>query len=81
MRIAASLKINFDDETKASRIYAAILPEVRSTKPGVARVSMSLEGTSIRLEIGGSSLAAVRALLNSYIRWLSTSFEVMSLGG
>lgn len=80
MSTSASFRIHFDDEIKAARLYAALLPEVRDTKPGVAEVLMTLEGASLQLKIESCSLAAVRALLNSYIRWLSTSLEVMSLG-
>lgn len=80
MKTSSSLRIEFEEERRAATLYAALLPEVRASKPGFAEVSMVLEGSSLRLEVDGRSLAAVRALLNSYIRWLSTSLEVMDLG-
>ncbi len=79
--IASSLlKLDFQDEGRASALFAAIAPEVKHAKLGVAKVSITREGGSIMLKIDASSLAALRALLNSYIRWLSTSLEVIELG-
>ncbi|MBC7120681.1 MAG: hypothetical protein H5T33_03765 [Candidatus Methanosuratus sp.] len=80
MSVSSMLNIDLQDEGRARTLFAAILPEVQSTKPGVAKVLMTMEGGSIALKINASSLAALRALLNSYIRWFSTSLEIMELG-
>lgn len=74
------MRFDFEDEGRASALFASIIPEVKHTKPGVANVSIKKEGGFILLKIEASSVAALRALLNSYIRWLSTSLEVMELG-
>lgn len=80
MNVSSLLKFDFEDEGRASALFASIIPEVKHTKPGIAKVSIKKEGGSILLKIEASSVAALRALLNSYIRWLSTSLEVMELG-
>lgn len=80
MSASSLLKIDFEDEVRASTLFASIIPEVKHTKPGIAKVSIAKEGGSILLKIEASSVASLRALLNSYIRWLSTSLEVMELG-
>lgn len=80
MIATSQLKVDLDDEKKAETLYLALLPEAKTAKPGVAKVSIRREGTFLVLDIEASSVAALRALLNSYIRWLSTSLEVMELG-
>jgi len=80
MSASSLLTLDFEDEGKASTIFASIIPEVKHTKPGIAKVSIAREGRILVLEIEASSVAVLRALLNSYIRWMSTSLEVMELG-
>jgi tRNA threonylcarbamoyladenosine modification (KEOPS) complex Pcc1 subunit len=81
MTIKSSLRIELDDPDLAEKLYRAILPEVATTKSKVSKVSISREGGALTIEVEAATIAGVRALLNSYIRWITTSLEVVNLKG
>lgn len=79
--IHSVLKIHLGNPDLAEKLYKAILPEVSTTKSKVSKVSIYLEGGTLHMEIEAATVAGVRALLNSYIRWITTSLEVVNLEG
>jgi len=81
MTIKSNLKIELGDPDLAEKLYRAILPEVATTKSKVSKVSIRREGGALTIEIEAVTIAGVRALLNSYIRWITTSLEVVNLKG
>jgi tRNA threonylcarbamoyladenosine modification (KEOPS) complex Pcc1 subunit len=42
---------------------------------------MEIEGSSVVISIASSTIAATRALLNSYIRWISISLDIVCMKG
>ena len=81
MGIRSTLVIDFGDPSLAEKFYYILLPEVKTTKPKTAKATIALEGSSLAIKIEASTIASLRALLNSYIRWISTSLEVVNLKG
>lgn len=79
--IYSVLKIHLGNPDLARKIYKAIFPEVSTTKSKVFKVSIHLKGGALHIEIEAATVAGVRALLNSYIRWITTSLEVVNLDG
>jgi len=71
--------IDLADSEAAGRLCRALLPEVRSNKSKAASISLENEGSSIVISITSSTIAAGRALLNSYIRWISISLDIISM--
>ncbi len=79
--IHSVLKIHLGNPDIAEKLYKAILPEVSTAKSKVSKVFIYLEGGTLHMEIEAATDAGVRALLNSYIRWIITSLEVVNLEG
>jgi tRNA threonylcarbamoyladenosine modification (KEOPS) complex Pcc1 subunit len=79
--IYSDLKIHLNDPDLAKKLYKAILPEVSTTKSKASKVSIHLKDGTLHMEIEAATVAGVRALLNSYIRWITTSLEVVTLEG
>ena len=81
MAISSRLTIDMGDSEAASRLYIALLPEIKSNKPKAAAINMEIEGSSVVISIASSTIAATRALLNSYIRWISISLDIVCMKG
>ncbi|HDI10214.1 MAG TPA: hypothetical protein ENF65_00540 [Euryarchaeota archaeon] len=64
---------------KAKVIYKAILPEVKSTPYKRGRVSLKVVGESLVIDVQAEDTSALRATLNSYLRWVIVSLEVLEL--
>jgi len=80
-KISSVLLIDLDDEVVARSLHASLIPEVKTTKPRSASISVERHGSSLVFRIDALSIAPMRALLNSYIRWVDTSLEVAKLKG
>jgi len=59
---------------------SALSPEVGRQIPRT-RVSLKSEGDEIILSVEASDLGALRAALNSYLRWISISEEIGNMVG
>lgn len=81
MTVSSRLTIDVGDSEAASRLFRALLPEIQSNRSRAANISMEINGSNIVIFIVSSTIAATRALLNSYIRWISISLDVMSMKG
>jgi len=79
--IHSVIKIHLGDPDLAEKLYKVIFPEIATTKSKISKVSIRLEGGTLHMEIEAATVAGVRALLNSYIRWITTSLEVVNLEG
>jgi len=69
------ISFTFDDEKTVQIITQSLLPElpkdVLQTK-----VTLTIEDTTLILDIQGSQTSAVRAACNSYFRWIETAYKV-----
>lgn len=81
MSVRAILKVDFGDDRLAENIRKALIPEAKSTRSAKSVASIRAEGGSVILEIEATGIAPLRALLNSYIRWMFTSSEIVRLKG
>jgi len=81
MTIKSTLKIELGDPDLAEKLYRTILPEVETTKSKASKASICQDGGTLYIDIEAATIAGVRALLNSYIRWITTSLEVVNLKG
>lgn len=70
--------IDTKDPVIAENLYRILLPEVRTTKAKSSKIFIRNEGGALYLDIEASTIASLRALLNSYLRWIATSIELFS---
>lgn len=61
-------------------VMSALSPEVGREIPRT-RVHLTSEGDEIVLDVEASDLGALRAALNSYLRWISISEEIGNMVG
>ena len=69
----STLEIDVGDPELAKILHKALVPETLSVPSDRARVSLTLEGGTLIIEIEADDLTALRAAMNSYLAWISGS--------
>ncbi|HVO77967.1 MAG TPA: KEOPS complex subunit Pcc1 [Methanomassiliicoccales archaeon] len=64
----------------AATVYGALSPEAGREIPRT-KVRASMEAGKMVLRIDATDLSALRAALNSYLRWIMVAEEVDSMAG
>ncbi len=64
----------------APAVMGALFPEVGREIPR-SRVKLTRDGEDIVLDVEASDLGALRAALNSYLRWIEISEEISNMVG
>jgi len=77
--IHSKLTLEFESEDLAEALVRALAPEFTSEPH--PKASIRREGNMMVIEIEAPAIASLRALLNSYIRWVSTSLDIVKLKG
>ena len=63
-------EIAYDDEISADVAYKSVAPENDSS------IQMELNGNILVLKIFNDSITRIRAIFNSYMRWLISLYEL-----
>jgi tRNA threonylcarbamoyladenosine modification (KEOPS) complex Pcc1 subunit len=79
--IRSTLRINLEEYNLAEKLYRALLPEAETTKSRGAKIALKVEEGVLVMEIEAVAIAPLRALLNSYIRWVCISLDIVTLKG
>ena len=77
----AKVDIEFQSEKVARIIYKALLPEVNSLPSGRVKVNLSTNKNILSIETSALDTTALRAAVNSYLRWILLAHEIYELGG
>lgn len=77
---AADLFFDVPDEA-ADAIARALSPETNASEVPKTRAEVSREPGGIRIRIEADDLAALRAALNSYLRWIDAARKATALAG
>ncbi|MDH5811512.1 MAG: KEOPS complex subunit Pcc1 [Candidatus Methanomethylicaceae archaeon] len=77
--LTSTLMIDTGDPVTAENLYKILLPEVRTTKTKHSKISIGKKNGILYLDIEAKTIAGLRALLNSYLRWIATSIDLFYL--
>ena len=58
-------------------LLGALLPEAERPSSARSKVSMEAEGRHLNMRIRASDISALRAALNSYLRWADAILDVL----
>ncbi len=64
------LELDFPDKHMAQAIFKALEVEIRSSSGRKADVDAGLKGRYITIRIASSTSTSMRAITNSYLRWI-----------
>ena len=73
------IKLDFDSDFVAELMFKALSPETLIVLFERVKVFLSLEGHSLLIELSASDTIALRAAINSWLRWISTLEKVYNL--
>lgn len=74
---ATHIKLHFDSEREARIIYSVLKPELVSAPSDRASVDFTRRKNEIELGIKATDAASFRAALNSYMRWIIVSLQMI----
>jgi len=79
-RASASVEFIFENEKEARAIYSSIKPEELLPESARCRASIARRKNVLCLEIDAKDTAALRAALNSFLRWTIVARDVIKAG-
>lgn len=79
-KVDMQLKIEFEDSIQANIVMNALKPELNSSPSERATVKLTLEkGNIMDVNIKASDATSLRAAINSYLRWIMLSVDVINV--
>ncbi len=70
--------ISIPSRKKAQSVYAALYPETRATFGPRSNVSIKLCGERLFVTLLAEDTTALRAIINSYLRWIASCLDTMN---
>jgi len=70
MKAQAIIRLNFSSEKQLKVVLEALKPETRTPPTRRSKVQIKGEGNSLTLNFKASDTSALRAAINSYLRWI-----------
>lgn len=78
-QIKAQFEIEFDSPEEAEIVLSAIQPEINDSPSNRAVTEIKCENKVLSLDIKAKDSPSMRASLNSYLRWVTLSQQVLKL--
>jgi tRNA threonylcarbamoyladenosine modification (KEOPS) complex Pcc1 subunit len=69
---SANVRIELVSKKLARTVYRSLIPEQHASTSPTTRVHIGFEGYVLTLHLEARSVATLRALINSYLRWTVT---------
>lgn len=79
-RASASVQLAFESEREAGAIFSSLKPEEVLPESARCRASIIRRKNVLCLEIDAKDTAALRAALNSFLRWAIVARDVIKAG-
>lgn len=77
--IETVLNIEYDNSHDAEIVYTSIKPEVSFARGERSTAEIRLEDNVIVITIFSNDIVSLRASINSYIRWIKLSNEILKI--
>lgn len=77
--VESEIEIVFDSNLQAQVVFTSVNPEIISSPSQRSSMEMLVKGKSIFLKIKSKDSASFRASLNSSIKWIILSLDVLDL--
>ena len=77
MKAQAIIRLNFSSEKKLKVVLEALKPETKTSSTRRSKVQIKGEGNSLTLNFRARDTSALRAAVNSYLRWILLTKTVL----
>ncbi|MFW9851642.1 MAG: KEOPS complex subunit Pcc1 [Candidatus Thorarchaeota archaeon] len=78
-KIEMTIELSFDDQKITNLVFNALLLESGYNPNERAQVNLENKGKSILLTINANDTTSARAAINSFLKWINLSIELISL--
>ena len=75
----AQFEIEFDSEKEAEIVLSAIKPEIKDSPSDRTTTDIWCENKTLTIDIKAQDTPSLRASVNSYLRWVILSRQVIEL--
>jgi len=77
MKAEATVKVELDSEKILETVFKAIKPETLTPPTRRSKVFVKINGKTLTLRVEATDTTALRAALNSYLRWIRLAVEIL----
>ena len=75
----ATVRLKFSSDKQLTTLLNALTPEAKAPATGRAKVKLEKDGLFLVLAVEANDTVALRSTLNAYLRWISSTVNVMSV--
>ncbi|MEM2935880.1 MAG: KEOPS complex subunit Pcc1 [Candidatus Bathyarchaeia archaeon] len=79
MKARALIRINFPSERNMEIVLRVLQPEIKTAPAARSRVQVRGEGRNLILSFEAKDTSALRAAINSYLRWAHLTKNILRL--
>jgi KEOPS complex subunit Pcc1 len=77
--VKAEFEIEFENPWEAEVILKSLEPEIASAPSQRSSTNLKLVNNKLKMEIDAADVTSLRAAINSYLRWIRLSYDVIKL--
>jgi len=79
MKAKAVVRLRFPSEKRLETVFKALKPEIKKPATTRSRADLGKEGKFLILKVEAGDTVALRAALNAYLRWISSTANVLEV--
>ena len=79
IRAKATVRLKFQSDMELTSLINALKPESKGLATRRAKVRLKKAGSFLLLTVEADDTVALRAMLNAYLRWISSAVNVIEL--
>jgi KEOPS complex subunit Pcc1 len=73
----STIRLNFSSEKQLFTLLSALTPETHTMETKRARAKLKADGCSLILIVEAEDTIALRATLNTYLRWIQSTANII----
>ena len=77
--VKAEFEMEFENQWEAEVILKSLEPEIASAPSQRSSTNLKLVNNILKMEIDAADVTSLRAAINSYLRWIRLSYDVIKL--
>jgi KEOPS complex subunit Pcc1 len=77
VKAKAILRLKFSSEKHLEIVFNALTPEVEKPATVRSKTVLDMEKGFLILKVGATDAVALRAAINSYLRWINSTVNVL----
>ena len=81
LKAKALIRLTFPSESHLEIILRALEPEIKTQASKRSKANLEKDGTVLILKVEARDTVALRAALNTYLRWINSMASVLEVAG